>query len=397
MSKVHLRRLKGGRQVDFTYLNKDGRMVRFRRLIKGSRKEVEAKGRELKRQADAKGYVPGYDDVAEERTDRLPMHKVLNLYFDQDVKIHNSASEINNKESMLRNHIGPFFGDRDIRDLRTADCLTFQAQLCRKPRSRKKGDRGKNLSKSRVNKIMGCFRKFCNWAVEMGIIEVSPMKSIKPLPVPEFEPKTWNEEECLRFLKMCKEHRPDWLCFFTTAALTGMRAGELCALKWLDIDFENSAIRIQRSVWRGIEKCPKGRRNRSIPLNNALSEMLINRREKAVKSEYVFANDEGRQLAYYSYRKPFDHICNRAGVTRIRFHDIRHSFASQLVMNGKSLEVVKKLLGHSDIRVTMRYTHSPNEAMKDAVNSLLPGLERQETCQRICQRTVKKRHLTLVK
>jgi site-specific recombinase XerD len=91
------------------------------------------------------------------------------------------------------------------------------------------------------------------------------------------------------------------------------------------------------------------------------------RREKQLKSAYVFCDSQGRR--FYEVKRSFVTACRKASIEGFRFHDLRHTFASQLVMRGASLKAVE-LLGHSDLKMTMRYAHLSHEHLRDSVNLL---------------------------
>jgi site-specific recombinase XerD len=100
------------------------------------------------------------------------------------------------------------------------------------------------------------------------------------------------------------------------------------------------------------------------------------RRGNQLKSPYVFCDSEGNR--FYEVKRSFATACKKAGLENIRFHDLRHTFASHLVMKGASLKVVQELLGHADIKMTMRYAHLSQAHMRESVsllNSLPSGKE----------------------
>jgi integrase len=89
------------------------------------------------------------------------------------------------------------------------------------------------------------------------------------------------------------------------------------------------------------------------------------RRENQLKSPYVFDDSKGRR--YYEFKRSFASACRKAGIEDFRFHDLRHTFASHLVMKGVSLKAVQELLGHADLTMTMRYAHLSKAHLQEAV------------------------------
>ncbi|CAJ3616212.1 site-specific recombinase, phage integrase family [Burkholderia pseudomallei] len=140
--------------------------------------------------------------------------------------------------------------------------------------------------------------------------------------------------------------------FVRLALSTGCRKNELLALEWHRVDFERSLFRLE------CEHTKNGKR-RLVPLNSGALLALRDQRDWVARhcagSEWVFASSSGRRVG--NLQKGFVAACARAGIENFRIHDLRHTFASWLVMEGVSLYVVKDLLGHSSITVAERYAH----------------------------------------
>ncbi len=155
-----------------------------------------------------------------------------------------------------------------------------------------------------------------------------------------------------------KAHSPHLRPIVETALLTGMRRGEVLSLKWDQI--RNGFIYLRET---------KANKARQIPINDRLAAVLKEvRRKNQLKSEYVFCDSQGRR--FYEVKRSFNSACRRAGLEDFRFHDLRHTFASRLVMKGASLKAVQELLGHADMKMTMRYAHLSQEHLRDSVNLL---------------------------
>ncbi|WP_269435476.1 tyrosine-type recombinase/integrase [Burkholderia savannae] len=155
--------------------------------------------------------------------------------------------------------------------------------------------------------------------------------------------------------------------FVRLALSTGCRKNELLALEWRRVDFERSHFRLE------CEHTKNGKR-RLVPLNSGALSALRDQRDWVARhcagSDWVFASGSGRRVS--SLQKGFVAACARAGIEDFRIHDLRHTFASWLVMEGVSLYVVKDLLGHSSITVTERYAHLSPDHGRAAVQKLLP-------------------------
>lgn len=143
---------------------------------------------------------------------------------------------------------------------------------------------------------------------------------------------------------------------------TGLRRGEIFQLSWDNVNLQSNTITVASST-------AKSKKARYIPLNHEASNALtVWKRQKDSNNPFVFHGKTGEPLT--DIKKAWASLLKRAEITKFRFHDMRHDFASQLVMKGVSLYVVKDLLGHSTIQMTERYAHLAPKQLQDAVNLL---------------------------
>ncbi len=140
---------------------------------------------------------------------------------------------------------------------------------------------------------------------------------------------------------------------------TGDRAGEQLALKWSDITWTEGAasVRFRRSFTHGHLGSTTSKRHRSVPLPPALADALQEARNEAGAQELVFAGINGRMMRIGQLHECLWRTLKRAELREIRWHDLRHSFASRLVAAGVPLNVVQNRMGHSTILMMMRYSH----------------------------------------
>ena len=147
---------------------------------------------------------------------------------------------------------------------------------------------------------------------------------------------------------------------FLTAAFTGLRRGELVALRWRDVDFERSAIRVAGSVAAGTLTTPKSGHGRVIPMVPEVAQELakLSKRDGSTSDDdLVFPGDSGGHLDGSALRRRFVAAQKRAGLRRLRFHDLRHTFGTLAVRGAESIVELQSWLGHAEVRTTMRYTH----------------------------------------
>lgn len=206
-----------------------------------------------------------------------------------------------------------------------------------------------------VNREVACLKNMFNKAVQWGHLIENPVQTVRLLKEPPGRVRYLNGSEIERLLSHCAQH----IRYIVIVALnTGMRKGEILNLKWQDIDMQNRMIIIKRT---------KNNEMRMIPINNILHNAL-NSNDLRSNSQYVFANKNGEKFG--DIKTGFRAALRRAGITDFRFHDLRHTFASRLVMAGVDIRTVQTLMGHKDIKMTMRYSHLSNDHIKEAVGRL---------------------------
>ncbi len=181
------------------------------------------------------------------------------------------------------------------------------------------------------------------------------MTKIKLFKVPNKRIRYLEKEEIDKLLINCCEHlRP----IVIVALHTGMRKSEILGLKWHDLDIKRNIIHLYDT---------KNGEKREVPMNEIVQKTIIGV-FKNPESQYVFCNKDSKP--YGNVRKSFFTALNKAGIINFRFHDLRHTFASQLVMSGVDLNTVRELLGHKSIEMTLRYSHLSPDHKKRAVDIL---------------------------
>ncbi len=257
-------------------------------------------------------------------------------------------------ESMIRTHLVPQLGRFHMSVLKPPDVAVFVEYM-----------KARQYALGTCNRALVLLRYGFVLAVRWGVIsaDVNPMKHIKNLAddskIEHF--LTSDQAKNLLFeIKKSENEMLQWIVLFLL--YTGARKREVLESKWSDFDLE-------RRTWR-IPKTKSGK-VRHVPLSDHALGVL-----KAVKAKYghhafvyAFAN-EATALPYVSIFYSWDAARTRAGLSHLRIHDLRHSFASFLVNAGRSLYEVQEILGHADIRTTSRYAHLSRERLQEAVDSV---------------------------
>jgi integrase len=145
------------------------------------------------------------------------------------------------------------------------------------------------------------------------------------------------------------------------SAYAGLRMGEMLALRWVDVDWEGSALTISRAISDGVETTTKSGQVRRVPMGDdaaAALERLSQRRDFTYPEDLVFCNLVGRRLDSSALRRRYKRARDAAGLRPLRWHDLRHSYGSMLVAGGIDLVSIKEAMGHAQLTTTSRYLHA---------------------------------------
>jgi integrase len=186
---------------------------------------------------------------------------------------------------------------------------------------------------------------------------------------PDGRQRYLEEDEITRLLKACGKSKNPYLAAIVTIALnTGMRKTEILELQWQRIDLSSARITLYRT---------KSGKPRGVPMNRAVYDALVALQpDEAKRAGLVFARADGR--AWGQIRTAFSTALETAEIKGFRFHDLRHTAASHMVMRGAGLKDVQEILGHADMKMTMRYSHlSPAHlrATVDRLDGLTPSTD----------------------
>jgi integrase len=221
------------------------------------------------------------------------------------------------------------------------------------------------VSNKTINNRLAILRKCLNCANEW---HGTPMPKIKLLKCPPPKTDYLTPGKCDLLL----EHSDGELRAMIFLALrTGMRQGEILGLQWESIDWQNRTIAVRHS-WYSYKKVlvsPKSNRERYIPISADISDMLYLSRKK---SGFVFLSPYKEPFTCHRVINDIAKICKKAGMRKIGWHILRHTFATNLAANGVPLHNVQALLGHSTITTTMRYAHAMPSALRAAIETLNP-------------------------
>ena len=354
---------KNGATWQIDYIDPHGKRVRqmFKKRKDaaaelGKRVSLMAEGRYLDVKKDYKTTVGELVGKYQENYENQASYKTFKKYAVENIKEY-------------------FEADNKLSTIRYMHVETYRNHLLQK--LTKKGTIRKAAS---TNREMACLRHMMSKAVEWDMMEASPFPRGKNLQLKENNKRLrfLSQDEILRLQNEC----PRYLRNIVECAInTGMRRGEILGLKWPQI--KNGFIYLRKT---------KTSEPREIPINDALGKVFarikkhgeegnverIDRKKvnpKPSKTGHVFTYNG---QAVKDVKRAFTNALDRAGIEDFHFHDLRHTFASHLVMSGATIKDVQELLGHKDTKMTNRYAHLSPEHKKKAVN-LLNKLTASET------------------
>lgn len=264
----------------------------------------------------------------------------------------NKVSEVTAKRSILAIHLVPAFGHLRLDEITARHVEAFKAKK-----------RADGLSPKTVNNALAVLSKMLRTAKKWGIIEAMPEFENLKLPEPEFRFLSFGEAE-----RLVAATEDAWQSLVLLALRTGLRMGELRALRWMDLDLVNGRVMVRQAVWRHTVGTPKSGKSGEVPLSEETVSAL--KASRHLKGELVFCRPDGTMLSLENMRWILWRACNCIKLPRMGWHVLRHTFASHLVMRGAPLKAVQELLEHSDMKMTMRYAHLSPDARRDAVSLL---------------------------
>lgn len=276
-----------------------------------------------------------------------------------------SKSTYQNYEAYIRNQIDPFFANKILQQITKRDIEEFQTSLSKKHNS--KG----------LNGIIIVLKSIFKEAIKENYLVKSPCEYITYLKEDKNYDVFWTKSEVDQFLRA--NFKSEHYDLFLTALNTGMRKGELAGLCWDRVDFLSNTITVTRTRdRRELKERTKTNVVRVIPMNVIVKMTLLSlfkkRIEKSISSNFVFLNMEGNPVNPHHLYRLFSVAQKRAVLSRrIRFHDLRHTFASQYIINGGSIYDLQKFLGHTDIQMTTRYAHHSMDYLQKAMSGFSLG------------------------
>ena len=241
----------------------------------------------------------------------------------------------------------------------------------------------KGFKNSYNNKVLNVFKHMFSKAVEREMVEADVLKRIRKVKLLREDRRLRyleSKEQCQMLIDSCDPHLKP---IVIVALNTGLRKGNILNLKWSNIDLKNGFILIDMT---------KNGERLEIPINETLRQTLKDL-PRLLDNGYLFYDPKTDKpdtvlKPYTDVKRSFASACRRAKITDFHFHDLRHTFASHLVMAGVDLTTVKELLGHKDIKMTLRYAHLAPSHKVRAVEILDSTINNTPTIQKLYNREI---------
>ncbi len=276
-------------------------------------------------------------------------------------------------KSLIEHQIKPYLGNRPLSTLTTNEIQKFYNAIKKNGRVHADREHGTELADSMVRKIHMLLHESLETALKQRLIVNNPTNGTT-IPKNNYPAKQiLNDEQLEKFMKVIKADK-QWHDFFYTELTTGLRRGEICGLRWEDFDEQNGRLKIRRSVGRikngvlpiGETKTETGMREILLPPST--TELLIKRKENAV-GNWIFPNfyrpeEPLNPQSAYTHLKV---LLKKAELPLIRFHDLRHTFATHAIAGGVDAKTLSGILGHTNASFTLdTYTHVTTDMQKNA-------------------------------
>jgi integrase len=245
---------------------------------------------------------------------------------------------------IVNSELLPAFGEMALEEVTTEVIEAWQTAMTQKASSRAKA----------LVLVHGVFER----ARKVWKLPANPARDVEKPPLERSgDLQVYSPEEVWALVRAASSESDAAL--FLTAAFTGLRMGELLALRWRDVDFAGSAVRVRASYYAGNLTTPKSGKVRAVPLAPDVAEALaqLGRRVDWVgDDDLVFAGEAGSYLDGSALRRRYKLALAAAGLRPLRFHDLRHTFGTRMIAKA-DIRRVQEWMGHADIQTTMRYLH----------------------------------------
>lgn len=293
----------------------------------------------------------------------MTTQNLLTEWLENYQKEHIKARTYSRYQGLITMHIVPTLGERNISDLGRREIQEFLTQQKKDGNMRN----GEKLSATSTNMMLSVLNLAFEYACDMEYIEENPCVRVRrtKAETKKIEAFTVEEQRAIEREVVSSDDRRVHgilLCLYS-----GLRIGELLGLTWNDVDLERGVIKVTKTVYRAKDErglwqlcvdTPKTKASdRVIPLPEYITNMLRQDYETA-QTPYIVENKKGERMSIRSYQYIFEKLTERAGVRKLNFHALRHTFATRAIECGMDIKTVADIMGHQNASITLnRYAH----------------------------------------
>ena len=335
----------------------------FRYIYADTQKELTVKLRQ---------NINAYQGVDLTEESSMTLSQWLDKWLEEYVKGTIRESTLEGYRRDIMNHVIPYLGEKPLRKVVAADLRSLYEKLLERGRI-KGGNHAAGLSPTTVRSIHNIIHHALRTAAENGLLPANPADGVIPPKIVRGTKSILNREQLDRFKAAVKQDW-GWRDFFLTELTTGLRRGELCGLKWSDFDEEAGTLNVCRTIHarkgggveEGTTKTYAGTRTILLPSSTA---QLLREQKKSAMTEWIFPNPlcpEQPVSPGSAYRR-LKGLLKEARLPDLRFHDLRHTFATHALASGVDAKTLSGILGHTKASFTLdTYTHVTGDMHRNA-------------------------------
>ena len=293
----------------------------------------------------------------------MTTQNLLTEWLESYQKEHIKARTYSRYQGLITMHIVPTLGERNISELGRREIQEFLTQQKKDGNMRN----GEKLSATSTNMMLSVLNLAFEYACDMEYVEENPCVRVRRTKAEAKKIEAFTLEEQRAIEAEIARSRDKRLHGILLCLYTGLRIGELLGLTWNDVDLDRGVIKITKTVYRDKDESgtwqlcvdtPKTKASdRVIPLPEYITNMLRMDCESAL-TPYVVENKKGERMSIRSYQYIFEKLTERAGVRKLNFHALRHTFATRAIECGMDIKTVADIMGHQNASITLnRYAH----------------------------------------
>ena len=304
----------------------------------------------------------------------MKISEIIKLW-ENDKKLYVKKSTYSAYILLIENHINPYFGDKE--QITEEDVQKFVLTELRK-----------GLSQKSIKDIIIVLKMILKFAVKQKLLAYNEIEIKFPTVGEKTDLEVLNKNDHKKIINYLQENFTFKNLGIYICLSTGMRIGEICGLLWSDIDVENGIIKVRRTVQRiyvidGVTRhteilidTPKTKNSiRDMPMTTELYK-ISKPRKKRVNNDFYVITNEAKPTEPRTYRNYYERLIKRLGIQKLKFHGLRHSFATRCIESKCDYKTVSVILGHSNISTTLNlYVHPNMEQKKKCIDQMYRALK----------------------